>query len=145
MRSLNTIILLVIFAGCAARRDTPPYVYTPPVVVSLVSLYSTNGYSLATFAFTNVSSVPMWYDGEGRESPACCIEYKIMPLAEHSPGTYWGDTGLERYKLSPGESGTFRVTRKQFSGPFRGGVWLCEEMDNRTADDSIYWSPFITP
>lgn len=145
MWSLSAITLLLIFVGCATQRDTPPYVYTPPVVVSLASLCSTNGYSLAIFTFSNVSSAPMWYDGEGRESPACCMEYKSMPLAEHSPGFYWGDTGLGRYKLSPGESGTFRVTRKQFSGPFRAGVWLCEEWDNRTANDSIYWSPYVTP
>jgi hypothetical protein len=146
MRSIVAFTSTLILLGCAAQHPEQPYVYRPPVTVTLTSLRRTNNYFVAVFTVANVSSEPMWFDGEGRDNPACCIEYKNMPLAEHTPGGYyWGDTGLGRYMLAPGESSLFNIRREQFSGPFRAGVWLSADPNNETQHDLIYWSNFVSP
>ena len=148
MRAILAPIVALVLLGCATEERVKPYVYSPPVVVAFKSLQHTNGYYVAVFKMTNVSSEPMWFDGEIRHAPACCIEYKSVPVAEHSKGEmgyYWGDTGLSRYQLASGESMDFHIVRREFTGPFRAGVWLSAEADNKTMDDLIYWSDYVSP
>jgi hypothetical protein len=147
MRLLIASIFALVVLGCATQPQQQNYVYTPPVVVTLKALYRTNNYSVAVFTMKNISSEPMWYDGERRDHPPCCIQYRSVIQTEACPdmGEFWGDTGLMRYKLAPGEAGTFRVRRSQFLEPFRAGVWLSKEADNRTVNDSVYWSTLVSP
>ena len=142
---LSVFLLLLVVAGCASHRDEHPYVYTPPIIVALKNLQHTNDNSIAVFTMSNVGSEPMWYDGEDQDHPACCMEYEGMMYSGHSPGDFWGDAGLGRYELAPGQSVDFIFGRKDFSGPFRVGVWLGEEEDQKTMDDEIWWSAYITP
>ncbi|MFZ0828465.1 MAG: hypothetical protein WAO02_13680 [Verrucomicrobiia bacterium] len=147
MRAITMFSLLLFMAGCASHHDEQPYVYTPPVVIALKSLQHTNDHSIAVFTMSNVGSWSMWYDGEGQDHPACCMEYKGMMYSGHSMGGLWGDTGLGRYELAPGQSRDFIFGRKEFSGPFRVGVWLGEykDMDMKRLDDLIWWSAYVNP
>jgi hypothetical protein len=145
-RAALTLIPILVFVGCSTERRVQSYIYSPPVVVTFHSLRRTNDSSIAAFEMTNVSREPMWFDGEAEDRPACCIEYKSMPVAEHSAGGgLWGDAGLGRYQLGPGESREFHVVRSKFTGSFRAGVWLSSEADNKTQNDLIYWSDFVSP
>ena len=143
---LVTLVALLLFEGCEAPRQSGVYNYSAPVVVTFMNLQHTNNSAVAFFMMKNVSDTPMWYSGEEREHPACCVEYKSMPLSSHSAGgSLWGDTGLTRYKLGPGQSVVFGINRSEFSEPFRGGVWLSPELVNKTTIDLIYWSEFVSP
>jgi hypothetical protein len=89
----------------------------------------------------------MWFDGEGMQHPGYTIENKSRPLGEPvlSNGLFWGDLGLGRYKLGPGQSSTFTIWRHEFTEPFRVGVWLSPEADNKTFSDRAYWSEIVSP
>src|SRR5882672_8096402 len=78
MRAVLAFISALAVVGCATEQREQPHAYSPPVVVTLKSLQHTNDYSVAVFTMKNVSSNPMWFDGEEREHPACCMEYKSM-------------------------------------------------------------------
>jgi hypothetical protein len=145
-------ILLIVMAfillpvGCATRVPLEPHLYSSAIVVGLKSLRREDNPITATFAFTNVSSIPMWFDGETRRTPACCHGYQSQPLIDYDEnGMLWGDTGIARFKLAPGEWSQFTVRVLESGGPFRGGVWLCPEEDNKTMNDLLYWSDFVSP
>jgi hypothetical protein len=147
VRSIFAIFLVLLMLGCASHRHEQSYIYTPPVVITFKSLQHTNNYSFAVFTMSNVSSESMWYDGEDKQHPACCLEYKSISYSGHSPGGdgLWGDAGLGRYELTPGQSCEFKVIREKFSEPFRVGVWLGQEINPSEVEDSIYWSAFVNP
>lgn len=139
--------LIVLAAGCAGHRQQEAYRYSPPVVVAVKSLQRSNDSFVAFCVMTNVSKEPMWFDGEGMQHPAYTIEYKSRPVFEPvmSDGLFWGDTGLGRYKLAPAQSSTFTIRRHEFFEPFRVGVWLSPERDNKTFSDRVYWSETVSP
>ena len=60
-------------------------------------------------------------------------------------GVFWGDTGVGRYQLSPGQSSSFLVHESRLDEPFRVGVWLSPEADNRTFKEQVYWSEPFSP
>jgi len=148
MRAIAMLSFFLFLAGCASHHEQP-YVYTPPVVIALKSLQHTNDHSIAVFTMSNVGSWSMWYTGEDQDHPAYCLEYKGMMYSLHTMsdcmGGFWGDTGLGRYELAPGQSRDFIVRRKEFSGPFRVGFWLGEYEDMKRLDDLIWWSAYINP
>ena len=68
-----------------------------------------------------------------------------MLEAMPSVGMFWGDTGIGRYELAPRQSSTFLVRRSRLSEPFRVGVWLSPEPDNKSFHDEVYWSETFSP
>jgi hypothetical protein len=75
------------------------------------------------------------------------VESKSHPYREIEPvvGLYWGEFGVSRYLLSPDQSVTFLVRRNRFDEPFRVGVWLSPEEDNRSFNEQVYWSETYSP
>lgn len=142
MRSFALVSLLVLVVGCASHRPEQPYVYTPPVVIAFKSLQHAHGGFFAVFTMSNVGTEPMWYDGDDRERPPYCIEYKGIKYWEHSKNV---SDMAGRYELAPGQSVDFRLWRREFSGPFRVGVWLGLEKDQKTMNDDIWWSGYVNP
>jgi hypothetical protein len=133
MRRLVSISLLAFAAGGATPERTP-YVYSPPVVVTITRLRPEYDHWVAVCTMTNTSEHPLWFDGETRESPMYSLESKNHPYREIEPmvGIFWGHTGIGRYMLSPAQSSTFFVRGSRFDEPFRVGVWLSPEEHNRT-------------
>jgi hypothetical protein len=140
MRSLIATIPLLLIVGCATQPNLPPYVYTPPVVVSLTSLYRTNNFFVAVFTFTNISSNSMSYCGDDKGHPDFCFQYM-----GREPSFSNEDALNPSFQLSPGQSGTFFVRRKQFTGPFRAGIEMSGEFDPKIVPSQDYWSAYITP
>lgn len=145
MRFLIASILLAAVTGCVTHNEEKPYVYTPTITVTLSYLYHTNNCSVAVLEMKNVSEYPIWFEGEDNGQPACCLEYKSSPVAEHSPGMLWGDIPLTMYRLDSGQSNKFVLSRKEFTEPFRVGVWISESRTQEDLQNLIYWSPFINP
>jgi hypothetical protein len=139
MRPHIAISLLLMLVGCTTQRDLPAYVYTPPVVVSLKSMYQTNNCSVLIFTFTNISSNSMSYGGYDREHPVYYYQFK-----NREPSSNDGDEIVPSYQLAPGQSGTFQIKLEELhSVPFRAGMMMSEEYTTDTSD--IYWSPYVTP
>ncbi len=150
MRPVISTVMLLVTAGCAAHRPEKPYVYSVPVVVTVEKIGSRFGYATAICSMKNVGSNAMWYDATTVDDPAFSFEYKSRPMSEPYPcnGPFWGDMPpyVNRYRLAPGQSVTFVLDGpRRFLGPFRVGVWLSPEADNKTFNDDIYWSEMFTP
>jgi hypothetical protein len=147
MRLLLTMSLLLALAGCETQPRREVYSYSEPVRIILQGLRQDQDGWVAEFAIHNVSSESMWFDGEKKQLPSYCFQYKKLFFSEPvlSNGLFWGDQGLGRYRLGPGEKSTFRIRRSELSEPFRVGVWLSPEADNKTFPDLIYWSETISP
>ena len=146
VRSFAVFLLLLLVAGCASQSQRPeqPYVYIPPIVITFKSLQKHVGnVSMAVFTMTNVSTEPMWYDGDGRERPASCVQYKGRTYLGYDEADFVSDMS-DRYELAPGQSVDFIFVR-QFLGPFRVGVWLGLEKDRKTMNDDVWWSDYVNP
>src|SRR6267142_177797 len=98
MRLTVSVSLILLTAGCAAHRQKETYAYSSPVVVAVKSLQRSNDSFVAVCVMTNISSEPMWFDGEGMQHPAYTIEYSSQRVYEPvlSNGMFSGDMGWGR-------------------------------------------------
>jgi hypothetical protein len=116
-------------------------------VVTIDKLYPKYDYWVAVCTMTNRSEYTLWFDGETRERPVYSVESKSHPYLEIEPmfPFNWGEFGADRYMLSPGQSVTFLVDRNRFEEPFRVGIWLSPEKDNKSFREQVYWSEIFFP
>lgn len=150
MRAQFHLILLLLLPGCATSRNIAPYTYVPPVTIKVGSLPASrdDSFYFGYFTLSNVCEDPMWFLGDGKDVDHY-IEWKS--LAWYGPRSGFdcsctGWHGAEQRKLGPGESVTFRAFLGNYPRePFRVGVRLSPELDNRSQCDRVYWSDWVSP